>query len=154
MAISKAMMAMTTSNSIKVKAFLVFTRQFPLVTYQAIQSIVSKASATLFEKRATSQPRIEIRKIAASFLLAMTAIFMLSPFFTAMGNKNRRHREERSDLHLFISLKNTDKLPWSTGCTHTKNELNAYIGRCLWIDSIRQRPDLLLLSRLFNQRCH
>ena len=48
----------------------------------------------------------------------MTAIFMLSPFFTAMGNKNSRHREERSDLHLFIFLKNTDKPPRNTGCVH------------------------------------
>ena len=65
----------------------------------------------------TSPTRIEIRKIAASFLLAMTAIFMLSPFVAAMGNKNSRHREERSDLHLFLSPKNADKLPRNAGHT-------------------------------------
>ncbi len=66
---------------------------------------------------ATSRVRIEIRKIAASFLLAMKAILMLSPFVAAMGNENSRHREERSDLHLFLSPKNADKLPRNAGHT-------------------------------------
>jgi len=33
--------------------------------------------------------------------LAMTTIFTLSPFVAALGHKNSRHREERSDLQLF-----------------------------------------------------
>ena len=53
---------------------------------------------------ATSRTRIEIRKIAASFLLAMTAVFKLSHYVTALGRKNSRHREARSDLQLFISI--------------------------------------------------
>ena len=73
--------------------------------------------APQFYLGATSRTRIEIRKIAASFLLAMTAIFMLSPFVAAMGNKNSRHREERNDLHLFLSPKNADKLPRNAGHT-------------------------------------
>ncbi len=48
----------------------------------------------------------------------MTAIFMLSPFVAAMGNKNSRHREERSDLHLFLAPKNADKLLRNAGHTH------------------------------------
>jgi len=40
-------------------------------------------------------------KIAA-LSLAMTTIFTLSPFVAALGHKNSRHREERSDLQLFI----------------------------------------------------
>jgi len=79
--------------------------------YRSIRKTVNELAG------ATSQTCMEIRKIAASFLLAMTAISMLSPFFTAMGNKNSRHREERSDLHLFLSLKNAGKLPRNTGCT-------------------------------------
>mgnify|MGYP000173911751 CR=1 FL=1 len=50
------------------------------------------------EKGVTSRSRHKIRKIAASFLLAMTASFMLSLYVTAIGNKNSCHREERSDL--------------------------------------------------------
>ena len=39
---------------------------------------------------------------AAAAGLAMTTIFTLSPFVAALGHKNSRHREERSDLQQFI----------------------------------------------------
>jgi len=44
----------------------------------------------------------KIMKIAA-LALAMTTIFMLSPFVAALGHENSRHREERSDLQLFFA---------------------------------------------------
>ena len=46
----------------------------------------------------------KIMKIAA-LAIAMT-IFTLPPFVAALGHKNSRHREERSDLQLFV-LPNT-----------------------------------------------
>ena len=52
----------------------------------------------------SNRPLFEILKIAASFLLAMTRSFMRLPFVAALGYKNSCHREERSDLQLFICL--------------------------------------------------
>jgi hypothetical protein len=46
----------------------------------------------------SSQTHKEIRKIAASFLLAMTTVFMVTLSVTDLGHKNSCHREERSDL--------------------------------------------------------
>ena len=48
----------------------------------------------------------------------MTAVFMLAPYVTALGHKNSCHREERSDLHLFIAAENTEMLLQATGCAH------------------------------------
>ena len=51
---------------------------------------------------------ISTREIAASVLLAVTASFVLAPFVAALGYKNSCHREERSDLQLFILPRNQD----------------------------------------------
>ena len=66
---------------------------------------------------------------AAAAGLAMTAIFMLSPFVAGMGNENSRHREERSDLHLFLSPQNADKLPRNADHAQITSRLVAQLHR-------------------------
>ena len=85
-------------------------RQLSCISCVSLTSLYTAIAFTVRQRKPLFSWLKEIRKIAASFLLAMTTVLRLTPSATAMGNKNSRHREERSDLHSLINPKASCKL--------------------------------------------